>query len=183
MGSTPANPAFPYVLQDGWGEYCRGITVREYFAARAPAEPAEWFVPIMVEAKPEVPPGRMPYNINNEREAQAYAAKYHAAKAAFDTWEMEQRKQRLIQWPWAWADAVLAAAGAKASPTDAEALEVAVMLLESAYNIVGSVDQERSGEVGQPAPPMFHGQTPQWRAAASNWFEALITFRKRRGKA
>lgn len=69
-----------------------GVTIREYFAARAPAKPANWFEPKMIPA----PDLQMLMDVE-------------LFEKATHKWRIEYKKQAAIQWPWAWADAVLAA--------------------------------------------------------------------------
>jgi hypothetical protein len=74
------------------------MTMREYFAARAPAEIAGWFEP-KVPPEPEHP---------TEPLGDQPAAREKFASEDFD-WRRNREIQRTAQWPWAWADAVLAA--------------------------------------------------------------------------
>ena len=106
MSSEPENPAFPYVVPEDWKELCHGITVREYFAAHAPAPP-DWFAPV-VPKQPEpiygvsdAPGGRL-QTLESVKQQQA--------------WDRNYLMQQVAQWPWAWADAVLAAADTNKEP-------------------------------------------------------------------
>lgn len=119
-------PAMPYHVsfRDDHHEFAPGLTVREYFAARAPAEPQAWFVPVMATKAPAVPQWgsiadekvcedvRVALDCGTDPvtpEGAAFIEHQNAQYKAADAWEQERRKQRLIQWPWAWADAVIAA--------------------------------------------------------------------------
>lgn len=99
-----------------------GMTLRDYLAAHAPAEPQPWFEPAM-PPRPTVPP--MPAFDEEERRdldrlgdwiedyevserVLEYARQRGAAIKAQEAWDLEKRRQRYIQWPWAWADAMLA---------------------------------------------------------------------------
>lgn len=65
------------------------LTLRDYFIAHAPSEPAVWFEPVM-------PP--MPRFDRSDAEG----------NAAVD-WHIERKRQITIQWPIAWADAIMKA--------------------------------------------------------------------------
>lgn len=111
-------PAFPHNTENtnnpGAFFPAGGLTIREYFAARAPLEPQFWFMPTM--------PTPCPDNVwRSEDGSKYYPTQYLAEQAEGEdgyldanaevirNWQREQRKQLLIQWPWAWADAVLEA--------------------------------------------------------------------------
>ena len=129
-------PAFPALVVeggcDGIGKkdgvwHFPGLTVRQYFMARAPVEPQDWFQPVMPPA-PVAPV--MPTDFTNA-ESENYngwrcdcldlanmagtprVVEYINARDAWVTaqevWNKLQYKERLIQWPAAWADAVLKA--------------------------------------------------------------------------
>lgn len=123
--------AFPCgVMQDGHNPgqepWQRGISMRDYFMAHAPAEPQPWFVPLMPE-KPELPdPGRelsaedaaewrrldeFAAEEGNER-VKAFCERRSVAWSERHAWETERDKQRYVQWPAAWADAMLRARAA-----------------------------------------------------------------------
>lgn len=100
-----------------------GMSLRDYFAAHAPAKPQRWFVPVMPDMPqiPEVPEERLEayYRWIGDGEknsllqqapawAQELYEKRHAASKAVEGWRREYEKQRYIQWPWAWADHMLA---------------------------------------------------------------------------
>lgn len=117
-------PAFPVPgLQHD--EAFNGMTLRDYFAAHAPAEPQDWFRPVM-----SAPPEKPAYLTNTtpaEREelcglwewisseeckqprVKAYAVAKEEYLAAMRKRRMEERFQRQVQWPYAWADAMLRA--------------------------------------------------------------------------
>lgn len=113
------------------GLHSNGLTKREYFAARAPAEPQTWFKQ-MKAAKPPEPP-REPLPDNVKYPALEKDLKYlrdwlrdpcfDPEIQGFDKWisawnkywvyirnaDAEALKCFYTEWPWAWADAVLAA--------------------------------------------------------------------------
>lgn len=117
-------PAFPVPgLQHD--EAFNGATLRDYFAAHAPAEPQDWFRPVM-SAQPEKP-AYLTNTTPAEREelsglgdwicseeckqprVKAYAVAKEEYDAAMRKWLMDERFQRQVQWPYAWADAMLRA--------------------------------------------------------------------------
>jgi hypothetical protein len=129
--SNKNESAFPCQPLDGSGNPCQGmrdgLTKLEYFAARAPAEPQDWFEPVMplCPERKEVPPVFWNYNWTHGGDSgerwwthpadkipliakEAYAI-HTSARKAYNQWQIESSKQRLIQWPFAWARAVLAA--------------------------------------------------------------------------
>lgn len=85
-------PAFPFAGAEGHVYNDQGMSLRAYFMAHAPAEPQEWFEPVMPEHP--VPLG-LDRRITLEEERQAMA------------WTQEQEKQRYVQWPAAWADEMI----------------------------------------------------------------------------
>lgn len=109
------------------GNYIRpefGMTLRDYFIAHAPAEPQPWFVPVMPSAPqyPEIPQephidldfmaGRSNFDRADEASRRAAVVRIKADKDFRDAclaWEVEEAKQRYIQWPAAWADEMLKA--------------------------------------------------------------------------
>lgn len=106
-----------------------GMTLRDYFAAKAPAEPQQWFKPAMPHPHPSAP--AIPdfteaereeyraYNgdaleieqIESPRLAGYLRSRIFHNKQSRD-WNEDYEKQRFVQWPYAWADAMLAARGA-----------------------------------------------------------------------
>ena len=93
-------------------------TLREYFAVRAPVDPAAWFQPIFCDRPTDLWEG---WSLANEKLtfSSRHAARtacgedfQNASAEAIQDWQDEQQKQRLVQWPWAWADAVIKARGA-----------------------------------------------------------------------
>lgn len=106
----------------------RGLSLRDWFIAHAPAEPQAWFAPT-VPPKPELPDrfkelseedrrelerlDEFPVSVIAEEEGnEAVRAFCQRKSEAFDAqqaWEAELKKQRYIQWPVAWAEAVLKA--------------------------------------------------------------------------
>lgn len=135
----PAFPTGSYEF-DGDGKVLPfqhdGMTLREFFAAHAPAEPQPWFEPTMLPRP--VPPADDLRSVlpdcteDEDREAQSWRrdpcydlctksprlAPYERAWEDYwranHAWSEEKKRQRYVQWPWAWADAVLAARGGKA---------------------------------------------------------------------
>jgi hypothetical protein len=102
--------------EDGTGLYAfeSGMTLRDYFIAHAPAEPQEWFKPVLSE-KPII--GQLFVSDDGERFYKSYR---HAEenegdcfrdvnRASFDAWCKEEIKQKYVQWPAAWADEMLKA--------------------------------------------------------------------------
>lgn len=84
-------PAFPIETQkdsEGWIQRygSDGMSLRDYFAAHAPAEPGWWFDPVMDTEKPDD----------------------YADTAAIRSWEDRRNRERWIQWPYAWADLQIA---------------------------------------------------------------------------
>lgn len=90
-----------------------GITVRDYFMAHAPAEPQDWFSPVM-RAKPDGPGSRpktidlnmMRYDVKTP-ETDAYDEAVKKWNKDCDQWARDFNRQRYIQWPAAWADEML----------------------------------------------------------------------------
>lgn len=104
-----------------------GITLRDYFIAHAPAEPQDWFKPVISEPAPKRPAyladttaeerrelegfseGFLgPKDIKSNRVAE-YAEQVEAYRILDRAWLSSHAKQRLVQWPAAWADAMLKA--------------------------------------------------------------------------
>jgi len=102
-----------------------GMSLRDYFAAHAPAEPQSWYHPPEPASKRPAPQYVSDYPIPDGNPlsggssvrhfADAAAAEracgdcYHAANQdALDAWDQQQKKLRAIGWPWAWADAMIA---------------------------------------------------------------------------
>ena len=98
-----------------------GMTLHDYFMAHAPAEPQDWFMPVMPPC-PIVPSIASVANDGLRRELQdvhdgacdliTYQAAQWVGKREKlveqqTIWQAEFRKQRCIQWPSAWADAML----------------------------------------------------------------------------
>lgn len=88
-----------------------GMTLRDYFAAHAPADPQSWFQPAMPD-KPKAPgPKPVEFTTYNESKLQVEvspaAKKWRELQDAYDAWGAEYQRQLCIQWPYAWADAVL----------------------------------------------------------------------------
>lgn len=99
------------------------ITLRDYFAAHAPATHASWFKPKLTPA-PAMPnhktaPGPIRVELGLWANGAApktpaaieWVEEFNKAREALDAWELEKTRQFSIQWPFAWADALLEARG------------------------------------------------------------------------
>jgi len=114
-------PAFPVddIQSAGPGttdelkQFARGMSLRDYYIAHAPAEPQPWFLPVMPPK-----PNKAPYVSNDGQ--RFYATRFAAEKserekfrseneAEIRAWDAENLKQRYVQWPAAWADEMLKA--------------------------------------------------------------------------
>lgn len=127
MSGNNGGPAFPVDTRpiedgpDGYGHQTSpstwqypGMTLRDYFAANAPEEPAHWFVP-KERTKPrwhERGP-RLPHGTTASVSCCAKCDAYFKERAAFDDErdrrESEYMMARYTEWPWAYADAMIAA--------------------------------------------------------------------------
>lgn len=72
----------------------KGMSLRDYFAAHAPAVGPLWSFPV-----------RMPC----QRPKPDIVDKEWMNSKEIEAWDDEKARQKLIQWPWVWADAMLAA--------------------------------------------------------------------------
>jgi len=90
------------------GNYCRqynnsfrGMSLRDYLAAHAPAEPQPWFEPVFTTPIPKHPVwnGFDPYG------SKKLLMKHETTLRQLG---YEKEQARLAQWPYAWADALLA---------------------------------------------------------------------------
>ena len=101
-----------------------GLSVREYFACRAPSEIPGWFEhvpPVKTHGpRPECSRERgfEPGSDEDRAERARVNAEYDALRpiiehwgAAHAAWERRDRMSRLVQWRWAYADAMLEARG------------------------------------------------------------------------
>lgn len=70
-----------------------GMSLRDYLAAHAPAEPQPWFKPVMNTPRPQ------PHDFDRDGNA--------ANSQEIHTWDRAAIDQTYIQWPYAWADAML----------------------------------------------------------------------------
>lgn len=102
MSKEDGGPAFPTVDANREEDYgTRGMSLRDYFAAKAPSIPFAWFEPVMDQPKPEFRGTRDSsggFSETNEVEISA--------------WKLEYYRQQCIQWPYAWADLMLSARSA-----------------------------------------------------------------------
>ena len=90
------------------------VTIREYFAARAPAEPQKWFKPAMPPAPEPIWEGADGVIYPSAAAAERTVGDvFNTNQEAMNEWEADYVKQKHIQWPWAWADAVLEAASTR----------------------------------------------------------------------
>ncbi len=120
LGKPDGGPAFPRVesvdCAASPGNVRRfksagGMTLRDYFIAHAPAQPAIWFDPVMEvpEPQPEWVGGNgVIYPTAGEAERASSGLYRDSNAAAAVQWSIERNKQWHIQWPGAWADAQLA---------------------------------------------------------------------------
>lgn len=77
-----------------------GMTLRDYFAAHAPAEPQHWFRPVVSER---------PRAIYHEGHGGEHCWDCSPENyRELEEYDAERRKLALVQWPYAWADAMLA---------------------------------------------------------------------------
>ena len=130
MSNRDGGMAFPLMTDDTW---YKGLSMRDYFAAHAPAEPWAWFWPTLPELPR--PPSAVPIvNEGEETATDKEIADCHswrndpdggidaAELTKFSRWvqrwrdywlaknmrkNIEQR-ERNIQWPWFYADTMLA---------------------------------------------------------------------------
>lgn len=116
-------PAFPgNETTETYNDY-EGMSLRDYFAAHAPAAPWPWFEPTMPSppsqpAWADLPDGPLREEARKlaieelvdaeTPEGEAWLARQRQAWFERQSWESDRVRQRLIQWPYAWADAMLA---------------------------------------------------------------------------
>ena len=114
-----------------------GMTLRQYFAARAPHQIPEWFAPTgpSMPKAPDLPalgdkarsflmnwkadpifdlgPAADEWlqhaliSIEDHAALRVYEPAWTAYVDAHAAWERDRLRQRIAQWPWAWADLVL----------------------------------------------------------------------------
>jgi len=89
-----------------------GMTIREYFAAHAPAQPEFWFVP-NIPGVPERPQLPLPHGTSAQVGHCTKCKEYFEAQAKMDL-EYEQKlseyeMQRFVLWRWEYADAMIKA--------------------------------------------------------------------------
>lgn len=116
-------PAFPAAGLDV-NHPMSGLTIRQYLAAHAPAEPQPWFTPIL-GPRPEDDwrHSRSDWRFDTYSAAVEHCQKHggEPVNANWDTqraWDNDRERQRFIQWPWAWADALLREDAARTTPGD-----------------------------------------------------------------
>jgi hypothetical protein len=85
-----------------------GMTLRDYFAAGAPAEPQSWFWPQPLTPRPDAV---WPYG-----QTKAFRSDEPINMAEINAWDQAQILRRHALWPWAWADFVIAHRDATWSP-------------------------------------------------------------------
>lgn len=87
------------------------ITLREYFAAHAPPEPQEWFIPKDPGPFPQLRPGAtycLPCRDETGAcDGSADCEEIRAYRVVRDKWIAGKDKARCVEWPWAWADAMI----------------------------------------------------------------------------
>ena len=106
---------------DGFLSY-RGMTLRDYFIAHAPAEPQRWFEPVFEKRpiRPRVPDdltSKEMYELDRYQDEEISFGELKEprviemvlADEVLDKWERAYEKARCIQWPAAWADEMLKA--------------------------------------------------------------------------
>lgn len=138
--NTHNTPAFPasvpgHTYGDGSSELPylaqTGMTMREYFAARAPRDIPGWFEPVMPEfpdsywidedtgvLTPDANLNDATFKARGEFKiiytAMAKGFRYNNARfAEQERWFRAQRIQKFSQWPWFWADMVIGAQNVK----------------------------------------------------------------------
>lgn len=91
-------PAFPLQLLG-----TTGMSLRDYFAAHAPADYHSWFTPTM----PERPAPQFDHDHPNERRCQQEFDCHAVNAEELSAYDDARREQYELQWPYAWADAML----------------------------------------------------------------------------
>ena len=121
--TTNGGPAFPcdnIIGRDIFGQMqgseisSAGMTMRDYFMAHAPAEPQQWFKPVMAVTCPAPhfvsDDGKRDYGFDARAAEKAVGDNFiDITLATRDDWTNESWKQRYVQWPAAWADEMLKA--------------------------------------------------------------------------
>lgn len=110
MSIKDGGPAFPraagvWTEDHGDGAWAQdGMTLLDYFAARAPLEPQSWFEPVMSGPRPEAK-----YD-HDHPNAPRCCGEFECAPtnaAERSAWLDDYRRQYVVQWPYAWASAML----------------------------------------------------------------------------
>jgi hypothetical protein len=83
-----------------------GMTLRDYFAAHAPNEPEDWFMPFVKTDRPTEIRIVWTDGDNQTERTGNFGCKNWEELAA---WDMEYQRQLFLQWRWAYADAMLKA--------------------------------------------------------------------------
>jgi len=83
-----------------------GMTLRDYFAAHAPHEPDDWFIPLMKTTRPE----EKRFVLNDGETRTEYEGNFGCVNwQELDAWDKEYEREYMMQWRWAYADAMLKA--------------------------------------------------------------------------
>lgn len=107
---TDGGPAFPAPAGVQHITTC-GMTLRDYFAARAPETPASWFKPSLPVRPPDKWVGCDGWQFDTEDDAATRCGLAYSNDNAplIAKWEEECAVAKYVQWRWAYADAMLAA--------------------------------------------------------------------------
>lgn len=99
------NAAFPHDPEIAYS----GLSIREYFAAHAPAEIPEWFEPKMPPVPKKDPKWKWceGCNADSDCDHNADCEQLRLTQDALTAWRDEEERQKVFQWPAAWADMVL----------------------------------------------------------------------------
>jgi hypothetical protein len=104
-----------------------GMTLRDYFAARAPERIEEWFQYEHPTPRPSVPFPHLELDAEEQRQfngmgewleekdvsdkVREFAAKHRAARDAAEAYDRERARARYCAWRYAYADGMIAARG------------------------------------------------------------------------
>lgn len=152
--TNDGGPAFP--VQDAASWQGHGMTLRDYFAAHAPAEPQPWFTPVMPPMPKPDPAWKLCGVCCGGGECLGWTpcdkAKIVAFNAADNEWQSDQIKQRYVQWPYAWADALLAVREAQTHAAG----QINKELLAAAKKVLANLN-ERIADAPSDSVPVFVG--------------------------